>query len=62
MSGHVYVPLENTAASLPSRSLSLVGEMFDYKVMRKEGSVYKGPRKSSRKNSEEGGYLEDGRT
>lgn len=58
----MYFTLENTAASLPSGSLNLVGEMFDYKVMRKEGSVYKGPRKSSRKNSEEEGFLEDGRT
>lgn len=58
----MYLTLEDTAASLAPRSLNLVGEVLDYKVMTKEGSVYKGPRKSSKRNSVEESILEDGGT
>ena len=60
--GSMYFTLENATASLPSSCLSQVEEVFDSKVMGKEGGrEYKAPR-SSRRNSEEEGVLEDGRT
>lgn len=58
----LYFTLKNATPSLPSRSLSQGGEVFDYKVMGKEGSrVCKAPR-SSRRDSEEEGVLGDSRT